>query len=137
MTNPEKNMHNRLKNVQKRITFNFENFANATDDILQLDVNAFDQEEIKDDSPTKRSMEKRKSVQLDQQSSLLQSEKKNASRLASDDNFNIVAKQTKARYILTQSQRERWNKIIQHVPQEYRVYIQASFHQLKAAQRDY
>ena len=137
MTNPEKNMHNRLKNVQKRITFNFENFANATDDILQLDVNAFDQEEIKDDSPTKRSMEKRKSVQLDQQSSLLQSEKKNASRLASDDNFNIVTKQPKARYILTQSQRERWNKIIQHVPQEYRVYIQASFHQLKAAQRDY
>ena len=34
MSNPEKNMHNRLKNVQKRITFNFENFANATDDIL-------------------------------------------------------------------------------------------------------
>ena len=101
-----------------------------------MDVNAFDQEEIKDDSPTKRSMEKRKSVQLDQQSSLLQSEKKNALRLASDDNFNVT-KQPKARYILTQSQRERWNKIIQHVPQEYRVYIQASFHQLKAAQRDY
>ena len=39
MTNPEKNMHNRLKNVQKRITFNFENFANATEDILQMDIN--------------------------------------------------------------------------------------------------
>ena len=66
MTNPEKNMHNRLKNVQKRITFNFENFANATDDILQMDVNAFDLEEIKDDSPSKRSMDKRRSVQLKQ-----------------------------------------------------------------------
>ena len=39
MTNPEKNMHNQLKNVQKRITFNFENFANATEDILQMDIN--------------------------------------------------------------------------------------------------
>ena len=58
-------MHNRLKNVQKRITFNFENFANATDDILQLDVAAFDPEELKDDSPVKRSTDKRKTVQLD------------------------------------------------------------------------
>ena len=42
-----------------------------------------------------------------------------------------------ARYILTESQRKRWEQIIKNVPEANRVYIQASFHQLKAAQRDY
>ena len=119
-------MHNRLKNVQKRITFNFENFANATEDILQMDVNAIDPEDMKEDSPIKKGMTKRLTVQLDEeQKALLLPKEKSATKLASDE-FNF--KQPTGRYILTKSQRERWNKIIQHVPQEYRVYIQASFH---------
>ena len=86
-----------------------------------MDVAAFDPEELKDDSPVKKGVDKRRTVELDpSQSAILLAEKSRPARLASDD-FNIG--KPKGRYILTKSQRERWNKIIQHVPHEYRVYI--------------
>ena len=52
-------------------------------------------------------------------------------------NSSIQEEESKSKFILATNQRQRWNALIENVPKTQRVYIKASFKQLKLAQKDY
>lgn len=93
---------------------NYENFANATEAEIEnktLQINSkIDHDDI-----------------IDKDFNTLEESKKPCRESAD----------TAAKYILAPNQRQRWNNLIEKVPKHYRVYMKASFKQLKESQKDY
>lgn len=93
----ERKLKDTLVNFHKQVSFNYENFANATENILK---ESYFPPGVDPESPA-----------------ILPSPRRTESLTATTHLMK------KAKYILTDSQRKRWNEIIKNVPQMNRVYI--------------
>ena len=100
MPQSEKKLKETLVTFNKCVSFNYENFANATESILKETF--FDTDADKEsESPNMQLIPPRRSESVTDTTQFMK----------------------KAKYILTDSQRKRWNVIIKNVPQMNRVYI--------------
>ena len=91
-------MHQQLETYSRRDNFNFENFANATENEILVGTLSYAVQ------PSAA-----KAVTLTVQDA---------------DAVGSLTKQA-SKYILTEQQRKKWNEIIDNVPKDNRVYIQA------------
>jgi len=91
-------LHQQLETYSRRDNFNFENFANATENEILVGTLSYAVQ------PSAA-----KAVTLTPQDA---------------DAVGSLTKQA-SKYILTEQQRKKWNEIIDNVPKDNRVYIQA------------
>lgn len=99
-----------LEQMHKQMSFNLENFANATEDIIHQKVSEIVLQGF---------------ASTPNEGGQAPPEEANTGTRKSNGTDGRAGAQGKQKFILSRGQRDRWNEIIKKIPEGNRVYIQA------------